>query len=76
MSSVAWIKLTNEEIDLLLRAMEVAAALDDRREIEDLSVKLRHIEEPYPQITVGVYGGQVQWGSRQPFSDPSLRLWR
>lgn len=68
MSENTWIGLTARERNLLLESL---AALrrshrNDRSAINALTLKLVH-SEPYPHITVGVHGGQVQWTLGNPF---------
>ena len=68
MSETTWIGLTARDRNLLLDGL---AALrrshpSDHSDIDVLTLKLVH-SAPYPDITVGVHGGQVQWTLGNPF---------
>jgi hypothetical protein len=68
MNGVAWIKLNKSERTLLLGALAAlrSSTENDRRRIDRLTIKLIH-NARYPEITVGVHGGQVQWTMGNPF---------
>jgi|SRR5271166_5010472 len=63
-----WLSLSPREQTILLDAL--SSFRPTRRvstnEIDALVLKLKHAE-PYPKITVGVEGGQVQWAHGNPF---------
>ena len=63
-----WLSLSPREQTILLDAL--SPIRNTRRvstdEIDALVLKLMHAE-PYPKITVGVQGGQVQWTRGNPF---------
>jgi len=68
MSEMRWIALSARERMVLLYALssmrgsEPSAAAD----IDALTLKFIY-SDPYPIITVGVHGGQVQWTLGNPF---------
>ena len=64
----AWIRLTARERAVLLEALSSIRKSNRTAavEIDELTVKLVH-SDPHPSITVGVYGGQVQWTVGNPF---------
>jgi hypothetical protein len=67
MSHKSWIGLSRREKATLLEALGALRQSRDRtKEVDALTAKLVH-NPPYPQITVGVHGGQVQWASGNPF---------
>jgi hypothetical protein len=68
MIETAWIELTSRDRMLLLDALSSARAAErlGKDEVDALTIKLVHAE-PYPGITVGVHGGQVQWTLGNPF---------
>jgi hypothetical protein len=68
MPSHKWINLSARERSLLLEALSSIRDRDrkQRSKIDALSAKLTY-SAPYPDITVGVEGGQVQWTSGNPF---------
>lgn len=68
MASNVWVSLDSEERELLRLALSVYAGSDigDAEAARTLTRKLTETA-PYPDITVGVYGGQVQWTSGNPF---------
>ena len=64
----AWICLNQRERRQLLDALTALSSsrIHDAADIEALALKVRH-SAPYPEITVGVEGGQVQWMKGNPF---------
>ena len=68
MSKSTWIGLTARERILMLDALAAfrRSKGPKRKDIDALTVKLIH-SAPYPDITVGVEGGQVQWALGNPF---------
>ncbi len=68
MIEASWISMSARERALLLDALTALrrAVTKKSREIDALTVKLVH-RAPYPEITVGVHGGQVQWTLGNPF---------
>jgi hypothetical protein len=68
MPDTAWIGLSARERQLLLDALTPLrrASVNDANDIDALTNKLVH-STPYPNITVGVHGGQVQWTLGNPF---------
>jgi hypothetical protein len=62
----AWIELNPRERAILLHALSSVRSKVEPTEIDPLTLKLVHAE-PYPKITVGVHGGQVQWTLGNPF---------
>ena len=68
MGRQTWIGLKPQEQTLLLEALTAlrASRRKNRAEIDALTLKLIH-SDPYPDITVGVHGGQVQWTTGNPF---------
>jgi hypothetical protein len=68
MPSEVWLGLTANERSLLRQALSVyargeAANLANVNALAGKIVSAR----PYPDITIGVYGGQVQWTAGNPF---------
>jgi hypothetical protein len=63
-----WINLSTRERSLILDALTLIRGQDRklRSKIDALSAKLTY-SAPFPNITVGVEGGQVQWTSGNPF---------
>ncbi len=63
-----WIGLTARERTLLLDALSTLreASRASAARIDALTTKVVHFD-PYPKITVGVRGGQVQWVKGNPF---------
>lgn len=63
-----WIGLTKRERNGLIKALAALRASRGKRtqHIDALVAKLAQ-SDPYPEITVGVYGGQVQWTLGNPF---------
>ncbi len=68
MRKSTWINFSARERTLLLDALATLRRVTPTRsrEIDALTVKLVH-RAPYPEITVGVHGGQVQWTLGNPF---------
>jgi len=68
MNAKAWIELSARERRLLFDALSELRLTrpGQNRAIDRVSAKLMHAK-PYPQITVGVHGGQVQWTLGNPF---------
>lgn len=68
MAETSWIGVSTRERALLLDALAALrrSNLDDPSNINALTIKLVH-SAPYPDITVGVHGGQVQWTLGNPF---------
>lgn len=68
MREITWIGLTDNERTLLLKAVAMIrrSKAESISQIDALTVKLVH-SAPHPEITVGVYGGQVQWTLGNPF---------
>jgi hypothetical protein len=68
MSDANWIELHSDERALLLNALATLGSSSKslRRKIDALTLKLVH-RASYPQVTVGVHGGQVQWTLGNPF---------
>lgn len=68
MAKRTWIGLKAQEQTLLLEALTVlrASRRKNKAEIDAMALKLVHAN-PYPDITVGVHGGQVQWTAGNPF---------
>ena len=68
MAKGIWIGLSARERKLLLDALALLrrSNANEQRTIDSLTVKLVH-SAPYPDITVGVHGGQVQWTLGNPF---------
>ena len=68
MSKSTWIGLTERERTLTLEALAVLRRSNGRKrkDIDALTLRLVH-GTSYPDITVGVHGGQVQWALGNPF---------
>ena len=68
MTETAWIGLCAGERALLLDTLAALrrASRNVPKDIDALAIKLTH-SAPYPDITVGVHGGQVQWTLGNPF---------
>jgi hypothetical protein len=64
----AWFYLTATEKRLLLEALRSLAESRETnlRKIETLAIKISQ-GKAHPDITIGVYGGQVQWAVGHPF---------
>jgi hypothetical protein len=65
MTNDVWLSLTDRDQDLLRRALASYVATDAAG-VESLMAKLQTTEK-YPAITIGVYGGLVQWVMGNPF---------
>lgn len=63
MEQTFWVALTPREKELIRRALEEIAT---SVELVALMAKLANAA-PVPKITIGVYGGQVQWALGNPF---------
>jgi hypothetical protein len=63
-----WIGLNPSEKTTLIEALSSLrkSARTRSAELDALTLKLLH-SEARPEITIGVYGGQVQWVSGNPF---------
>lgn len=68
MAPRTWIGLSARERELLLEALSAlrVRTQKSRSEIDSLTLKLLHARK-YPEITIGVHGGQVQWTLGNPF---------
>jgi hypothetical protein len=68
MTEATWIGLTTRERTLILDALRGLrrSDADKTKAIDALTVKLVY-SAPFPDITVGVHGGQVQWTLGNPF---------
>lgn len=68
MSDHIWIGMTRHERKTLLEALAALRPQSGKsaREIDALMAKLTYTP-PHPEITVGIYGGQVQWTLGNPF---------
>jgi len=68
MPAEIWLPLTTRERTVLLEALAAysGGGAANPAEAAALSRKIVQIA-PYPDITVGVYGGQVQWTQGNPF---------
>ena len=68
MASDVWVSFNSGERELLRLALSVYAGSDigDADAARNLARKLVETV-PYPDITIGVYGGQVQWIRGNPF---------
>ena len=68
MAKRIWVVLTPRELTVLLDALSSlrSAGRTDHAEFDALVGKLAH-GVPYPQITIGVHGGMVQWTRGNPF---------
>ena len=68
MDKSIWIGLTARERTLVLDALATLRPSEAarRKDVDALTLKLVH-GTPYPEITVGVHGGQVQWALGNPF---------
>ncbi|MFI5012686.1 MAG: hypothetical protein ACHQAY_10080 [Hyphomicrobiales bacterium] len=68
MTETAWVDLAAPERMLLLDALRLLRGSKHEKamEIDALTLKLAYAVPP-PVITVGVYGGQVQWTQGNPF---------
>jgi len=68
MSSDVWLSLSANERNLLREALAAYSAGEaaDKRGAQALSRRIARAT-PYPDITIGVHGGQVQWSLGNPF---------
>jgi hypothetical protein len=68
MANQNWIGLNRRERTILLDALKMLRSSNgaSEQDIDALIVKLTY-SPPYPEITVGVHGGQVQWTFGNPF---------
>ncbi|HEY1710021.1 MAG TPA: hypothetical protein VGG10_17250 [Rhizomicrobium sp.] len=68
MASDVWLSLNTSERNLLRQALSAFSRAEgaDRETINAMTRKIASAT-PYPDITIGVYGGQVQWTSGNPF---------
>lgn len=68
MAPEVWLPLSQSERNLLRQALSAYARGDaaNPQDVTALAAKIAGAT-PYPDITVGVYGGQVQWTSGNPF---------
>lgn len=68
MPSEVWVPLNAAERNLLREALAALARANvaDLAKTGTLAKKITGAQ-PYPDITVGVYGGQVQWTTGNPF---------
>jgi hypothetical protein len=67
MSSEIWLRLNSRECSLLREALATYSGSEAANpEATTLARKIA-ISAPHPDITIGVYGGQVQWTSGNPF---------
>jgi hypothetical protein len=66
MASDVWLPLSADERNLLRKALASYARGGDQEAAMALSRKIAGAA-PYPDITVGVHGGLVQWTLGNPF---------
>lgn len=68
MTDTNWLALTSREHEIILETVLFAMrnGLADTVQLENLALKLAQAQ-PHPDITVGVYGGLVQWIRGNPF---------
>lgn len=68
MATNVWVEFSARERSILLDALSAIQKFGRVRktEIDALILKLVH-RDSHPEITVGVYGGQVQWTMGNPF---------
>jgi len=68
MASEVWLPLSERERQLLRHALSVyiRGEAADRTEVTALVNKIVSTS-PHPDVTIGVYGGQVQWTTGNPF---------
>ena len=68
MASEIWLPLSADERNLLRQALS-AYARGEAANLADVNALADKIAsaQPYPDITIGVYGGQVQWTAGNPF---------
>lgn len=67
MKQTSWVGLSANEKALLLRALTQVSTIDTRRSERLRALAKKLSAETYPKITVGVYGGLVQWTAGNPF---------
>jgi hypothetical protein len=71
MSHDAWVNLSEKERGLLLEAISLMRLYrgSGKRGVRDLNALEKKLSASaiHPGITVGVYGGQVQWVMGNPF---------
>lgn len=58
-----WFNFTDEEKELLIDLLSSSGSA----EIRNLWAKISNQSQRFPRITVGVYGGRVQWVMGNPF---------
>ncbi len=66
MANEVWLPLNPEERTLLREALAAYASIGDTDAVNALSKKIAQTSA-YPDITVGVYGGVLQWVTGNPF---------
>lgn len=68
MASQVWLGLTASERNLLRQALS-ACARGEAAKLADVNALAEKIvrAQPHPDITIGVYGGRVQWTAGNPF---------
>jgi len=68
MENTVWISLSFKD-RLLLRDALIRHAHERDADVAPIAQLLQKLEpdSPYPDITIGVYGGQVQWTLGNPF---------
>lgn len=66
MTESDWFSFTPRERVILQNALEAYVGDPAEAEVRLLAAKL-HGSTPYPAITIGVHGGQVQWSLGNPF---------
>jgi hypothetical protein len=68
MDDDSWLQLTAREHAIVLEAVQsmLRAAPANNSEVENLALKLA-LANRHPDVTVGVYGGLVQWIAGNPF---------
>jgi hypothetical protein len=67
MASEVWLPLSEQERQILRHALSVYIRSEaaDRTEVNALVNKIVSTP-PHPDVTIGVYGGQVQWTAGNP----------
>ncbi|MGC9954096.1 MAG: hypothetical protein ABSD21_07445 [Rhizomicrobium sp.] len=68
MTKEVWVSLSTGERAILRNAL-TCYARENAAETPAVAELLKKLEpsKPYPDITIGVYGGQVQWTLGNPF---------
>lgn len=68
MATDVWVSLSTEDKGTLRKAL-IQYARENIAESATIAGLLQKLEPatPYPSITIGVYGGQVQWALGNPF---------